>query len=61
MIKRILVGLAGTTYTPVAIQRAITLEAAKKPVVYKVMMLRDRFTQDVKADDGCGEAGPGVD
>jgi transposase len=37
------------------------LEAAKKPVVYKVMMLRDRFTQDVKADDGCGEAGPGVD
>jgi hypothetical protein len=28
MIKRILVGLAGTTYTPVAIQRAITLVSA---------------------------------
>ena len=25
MIKRILVGLAGTTYTPVAIERAVTL------------------------------------
>ena len=37
------------------------LEAAKQPVVYKVMMLRDRFAQDVKAHDGCGEAGPGVD
>ncbi len=28
MIKRILVGLAGTTYTPVAIERAITLAKA---------------------------------
>jgi len=25
MMKRILVGLAGTTYTPVAIERAVTL------------------------------------
>ena len=29
MIKRILVGLAGTTYTPVAIERAITLAHVK--------------------------------
>ena len=31
MIKRILVGLAGTTYTPVAIERAITLAKRTTP------------------------------
>jgi len=39
MIKRILVGLAGTTYTPVAIQRAITLAQAHEAEVTGVTVL----------------------
>lgn len=43
MIKRILVGLAGTTYTPVAIQRAVTLAQAHHAEVTGVTVLdRDR-------------------
>jgi len=50
-----------TEYVRKYLEARKPLEAAKQPVVYKVMMLRDRFAQDVKAHDGCGEAGPGVD
>jgi nucleotide-binding universal stress UspA family protein len=39
MIKRILVGLAGTTYTPVAIQRAVTLAQAHDAEVTGVTVL----------------------
>ncbi len=39
MIKRILVGLAGTTYTPVAIQRAVTLAQAQDAEVTGVTIL----------------------
>ncbi len=39
MIKRILVGLAGTTYTPVAIQRAVTLAQAHNAEVTGVTVL----------------------
>ena len=39
MIKRILVGLAGTTYTPVAIQRAVTLAQAQDAEVTGVTVL----------------------
>ncbi len=39
MIKRILVGLAGTTYTPVAIQRAVTLARAHDAEVTGVTVL----------------------
>ena len=52
---------APLNYQALDLARFRRLEAAKQPVVYKVMMLRDRFAQDVKAHDGCGEAGPGVD
>lgn len=39
MIKRILVGLAGTTYTPVAIQRAVTLAQSHDAEVTGVTVL----------------------
>jgi len=39
MIKRILVGLAGTTYTPVAIQRAVTLAQSHNAEVTGVTIL----------------------
>lgn len=39
MIKRILVGLAGTTYTPVAIQRAVALAQANDSEVTGVTVL----------------------
>jgi nucleotide-binding universal stress UspA family protein len=39
MIQRILVGLAGTTYTPVAIQRAVTLAQAHDTEVTGVTVL----------------------
>lgn len=39
MIKRILVGLAGTTYTPVAIQRAVTIAQAQDAEVTGVTVL----------------------
>lgn len=39
MIKRILVGLAGTPYTPVAIQRAVTLAAQHQAEVTGVTLL----------------------
>jgi len=39
MIKRILVGLAGTTYTPVAIQRAVTLAQSHDAEVTGVTIL----------------------
>ena len=42
MIKRILVGLAGTTYTPVAIQRAIALAQAHDAEVTGVTVLDAR-------------------
>jgi nucleotide-binding universal stress UspA family protein len=42
MIKRILVGLAGTTYTPVAIQRAVTLAQAHDAEVTGVTVLDRR-------------------
>lgn len=40
---------------------SVTLRGCKKTGLYRVMMLRDRLPQDVKANDGCCEAGPGVD
>jgi len=42
MIKRILVGLAGTTFTPVAIQRAVALARAHGAEVTGVTMLDPR-------------------
>jgi nucleotide-binding universal stress UspA family protein len=42
MIKRILVGLAGTTYTPVAIQRAVSLAQAHDAEVTGVTILDRR-------------------
>lgn len=42
MIKRILVGLAGTTYTPVAIQRAVLLAQAYDAAVTGVTVLDSR-------------------
>ena len=42
MIKRILVGLAGTTYTPVAIERAITLARSQDAEITGVTVLDTR-------------------
>ena len=42
MIKRVLVGLAGTTYTPVAIERAVTLAQAHDAEVTGVTVLDAR-------------------
>jgi len=42
MIKRILVGLAGTTYTPVAIQRAVSLTQTHVAEVTGVTVLDRR-------------------
>ena len=42
MIKRILVGLAGTTYTPVAIERAVTLAQTHDAEVTGVTVLDSR-------------------
>jgi len=42
MIKRILVGLAGTTYTPVAIERAVTLAQMHDAVITGVTVLDTR-------------------
>lgn len=42
MIKRVLVGLAGTTYTPVAIERAVTLAQAYDAEVTGVTVLDAR-------------------
>jgi nucleotide-binding universal stress UspA family protein len=44
MIKRILLGLAGTTYTPVAIERAVTLGKAHDAEVTGVTVLDTRRT-----------------
>ena len=42
MIKRVLVGLAGTTYTPVAIERAVTLAKTHDAEVTGVTVLDAR-------------------
>lgn len=42
MIKRILVGLAGTTFTPAAIQRAVALARARGAEVTGVTVLDPR-------------------
>ena len=42
-IKRMLVGLAGTTYSPVAIQRAVALEQAHDAEVTGVTVLDSRY------------------
>jgi nucleotide-binding universal stress UspA family protein len=55
MIKRILVGLAGTTYTDVAIERAVTLAQAHAAEVTGVTVLDRRRVRSV------GEAAPWED
>lgn len=49
MIKRILVGLAGTTYTPVAIQRAVTLAQSHAADVTGVTVLDPRRVRSAEA------------
>jgi len=55
MIKRILIGLAGTTYTPVAIQRAIALAQAHDAEVTGVTVLDARRVRSL------GKAAPHQD
>jgi nucleotide-binding universal stress UspA family protein len=51
MIKRILVGLAGTIYTPVAIERAVTLAKAHDAEVTGVTVLDPRRLRRVEQID----------
>lgn len=50
MIKRILVGLAGTTYTPVAIERAVTLAKTHDAEVTGVTVLNARHVRSLGGD-----------
>lgn len=58
MIKRILVGLAGTTYTPVAIERAVTLAKAHDAEVTGVTVLDTRRVRSGAAPAEDADATP---
>ena len=58
MIKRILVGLAGTTYTPVAIERAVTLAKAQDAEVTGVTVLDTRRVRSGAAPAEDADATP---
>ncbi len=58
MIKRILVGLAGTTYTPVAIQRAVALAQAHDAEVTGVTVLDTRRGRSRATPAGDADATP---